>query len=664
MTNCMDAHGDMSTQEMIDLIAACPPGPWPDGWGNWKNTVSAHQILADRFIDDLKPSRETYTQQRGIVIAGGGLKYFPSVWGNINLLRHFGCKLPIQLWYLGDGEIDPYMKRLLEPFDVECVDARKVAEEYPCRILCGWELKLFATLHSPFAEVLFLDADNGVVCDPTYLFETPEYKQHGAVFWPDYACWTLKPGVWNVFGMPDMADPEVAQHERAFESGQYLIDKRRCNRELRLGLWYAEHSDFTFQHVYGDKECFHLAWRKLNTEYAIPKAGPGWNTHTIVQYDFRGQIVFQHRCQDKWRFGGNRFVDSLANEELCFQLVRELAQIWSGTLWRNESPSASEKTTINSLTGRRALYRRVGYDERIIELCADRLVGSGADECERLWHVNHVDQQAVLTLSRVDRPTCHLKRDHEGVWRGAWLEHERMPIELIPFAQWQPTVENVKPTKPRLIITVAIGKVFEELLKLTGPILERYARRCKADFVVLSDTTQQWWGLEKFRVAQFSQAYDRTLYIDADVILRENAPDLFKLVPPGYVAMHDDYPHLPSYEWLFNERQSILQSQGRPMDRTETAWNTGLVLCDHQHASIWSPPLQAFLPSHCAEQFWIESNAREYPFYRLPTELNTQYWMPRFAELHPAAKIIHLANCPNDQRVALAKEFIESKVMI
>lgn len=430
MLSCGQANENMSPIEMVELIEHCPPGPWPDGWANWKSTVSAHETLVQRFIDELKPSRTVYAQQRGIVIAGGGLKYFPSVWVNVRLLRHFGCQLPVQLWYLGDGEIDPYMKRLLAPLGVECINARLLEAEHPCRILCGWELKLYATLHSPFSEVLFLDADNGVVCDPTYLFDAPQYQQHGAVFWPDYACWTLKPGVWKVFGMLDMAEPEVAQNERAFESGQYLIDKRRCDRELRLGLWYAEHSDFTFQHVYGDKECFHLAWRKLDTEYAMPKAGPGWNTHTIVQYDFRGQIVFQHRCQDKWRFGGNRFVESLANEQLCFDFVAELSRSWSGTLWRNEQPTAAEQASIDSLTGRRALYRRVGYDERILKLEAERLVGEGSAECERLWHLNHVDDQSVLTLSRLDRPTCHLREGEDGIWRGAWLEHEHMPVEL------------------------------------------------------------------------------------------------------------------------------------------------------------------------------------------------------------------------------------------
>jgi hypothetical protein len=262
------------------------------------------------------------------------------------------------------------------------------------------------------------------------LFDCEEYKRHGAIFWPDYACWTLKPGVWKVFGMMDMAEPEVAEHERAFESGQYLIDKRRCDRELRLSLFYAEHSDFTFQHVYGDKECFHLGWRRLGSDYAMPSAGPGWNVHTIVQFDFRGQIVFQHRCQDKWRLGGNRFVDSLANEQLCFDLVQQLASNWSGVLWRNEQPTASEQSVIDSIQGKKAIYKRVGYDERPIRFAADRMIGEGAAECERCWHINKLGESVVLTLSRLDRPTCHLRQRDQRTWAGHWLEYEQMPIEL------------------------------------------------------------------------------------------------------------------------------------------------------------------------------------------------------------------------------------------
>jgi hypothetical protein len=166
-TKCASATADLSVEDMIRLIDNAPPGPWPNGWASWANVNEAHRVMARRFAENLRPGRHAYPEERGIVIAGGGLKYFPSVWVNVHLVRHFGCKLPIQLWYLGDGECDPYMKRLLKSLGVECVDARKREKDIACRILCGWELKPYSTLYSPFAQVLFLDADNGVVRDPT-----------------------------------------------------------------------------------------------------------------------------------------------------------------------------------------------------------------------------------------------------------------------------------------------------------------------------------------------------------------------------------------------------------------------------------------------------------------------------------------------------------------
>jgi hypothetical protein len=165
-----------------------------------------------------------------------------------------------------------------------------------------------------------------------------------------------------------------------------------------MSLWYAEHSDFVFRVVYGDKKCFHLAWRFLGTEYAMPPQGPGWNQHTIVQYDFDGQVIFQHRCQDKWKLGGgNRRNPSLANEDLCFNLVAELRQIWDGVPWHNPDPTPQEQRVIEELAGRRFLYRRVGYDERPMRLEAGNKVGEGAAECERRWDVNIDDGHTMLS---------------------------------------------------------------------------------------------------------------------------------------------------------------------------------------------------------------------------------------------------------------------------
>lgn len=39
---------------------------------------------------------------------------------------------------------------------------------------------------SSFSEILYLDSDSVPLTDPTFLFDSPTYKQHGAVLWPDF----------------------------------------------------------------------------------------------------------------------------------------------------------------------------------------------------------------------------------------------------------------------------------------------------------------------------------------------------------------------------------------------------------------------------------------------------------------------------------------------
>ena len=123
---------------------------------------------------------------RGIVMAAGGVKFQINAWVCIRMLRDLGCQLPIQCWYLGESERNQAWEQIVASYGVECIDAYQVREKYPHARLHGWELKPYAIQHSPFAEVLFLDADNVPVCDPTFLFETPQYQEHGAIFWPDF----------------------------------------------------------------------------------------------------------------------------------------------------------------------------------------------------------------------------------------------------------------------------------------------------------------------------------------------------------------------------------------------------------------------------------------------------------------------------------------------
>ncbi|MBI4326122.1 MAG: hypothetical protein HY674_12780 [Chloroflexi bacterium] len=277
----------------------------------------------EAFIPTIRGYPNRYAG-RGIVICGGGLKYFTPAWVCINMLRKLGCTLPIQLWYLGAQEMDRKMKSLLAPLQVVCVDAFAVARRYPMRRLGGWELKPFAVLHCPFQEVLYLDADNVPVRNPEFLFDSPQFQETGAVFWPDFGQLEKTQIIWKVSGTTRPAHPE-------FESGQLVVDKKRCWRALCLARWFNEQSDFYYQHLHCDKETFHVAFEKLGKSYSLIGTPIHPLPGTMCQHDFAGHRLFQHRNTDKWNlFLNNKPVSDFWLEEDCRQFVRQLRGQWDG----------------------------------------------------------------------------------------------------------------------------------------------------------------------------------------------------------------------------------------------------------------------------------------------------------------------------------------------
>jgi hypothetical protein len=281
-------------------------------------------VEAARYIPTIPPYPSHY-EGRGIVICGGGKTYFTNAWVCMNMLRHLGCNLPIELWHLGAAELDARMAGWVEPLGVRCVDALEVRKRHPSRILNAWESKPFAIIHSSFKEVLFLDADNVPAGDPTYLFDTAPYQQTGAILWPDFEEYIFATRTWRVFGMR-------RRYELQVESGQILIDKSKSWKPLKLCMWYNEHSDFFYQYTYGDKDTFQLAWRKLNVEYAMPKAPPSRSVGRVIyQHDFEGRKIFQHRNRDKWDLHqSHQPLPGFEHEETCVNFLNDLRSKWDG----------------------------------------------------------------------------------------------------------------------------------------------------------------------------------------------------------------------------------------------------------------------------------------------------------------------------------------------
>lgn len=394
-----------------------------------------HRAMLEAALEDTPAFPAERFDGRGIVLCAGGDVYFPCAWVCIRMLRRAGCTLPVELWYRGRREMTPRMIALLEPYGVTCIDAYEVARRQPYRRLDGWEMKPFAIAWSRFAEVLYLDADNVPLRNPEFLFETDAYRGAGAVFWPDRYSgpgtgfeW-LRREAWELCGVPYRLEPEI-------EAGQLVIDKRRCWPALTMTLHLNAHSDFYYAYFYGDKDTFHLAWRRIGTPYALVPFPPRTlgASAAIVQHDFEGRPLFQHRNGQKWSLAQPaRPVPGFEHEAECFAFIEELQALWQppARVLPGEF-SGSEMQVYRELCATRVFaYAHEWHPARRIELRPDFSVGDGRARMEVAWMVeDDQDGEPLLSIRNANAPTCFLRREDGGTWRGRWLVYDRGRVTL------------------------------------------------------------------------------------------------------------------------------------------------------------------------------------------------------------------------------------------
>jgi hypothetical protein len=235
---------------------------------------------------------------RGIVTCGS-LKFAPYLWILIRSLRAVGCSLPIELWHM-EGEVNEPLERWLAPYGVTFRNGGRLPWGRNRYFNGAHGIKPYAVVHSSFREVLFLDADNCAIVDPTFLFDAPEFSEQGEVFWSDPM---------NTAGRLGCAalrqDFGVTPGGEEFESGQFLVDKARAWRALMLTLHMNELSGYYYRFLFGDKETFRLAFDAVQQPYTLVLPPPhastrDWRRKGHLQYWTDGRALFQHRACPKW----------------------------------------------------------------------------------------------------------------------------------------------------------------------------------------------------------------------------------------------------------------------------------------------------------------------------------------------------------------------------
>jgi hypothetical protein len=104
-------------------------------------------------------------------------------------------------------------------------------------------------------------------------------------------------------------------------------------------------------------------------------------------------------------------------------------------------------------------------------------------------------------------------------------------------------------TEGNVVIVPAKGARAKAELEITRPFAEAYAKRIGADYVVVGGDSDRPVHRIKCEALDVARGYDRVLLIDADVLIRPQAPDVFAIVPEGALGAFPEGRFFPRQDF-------------------------------------------------------------------------------------------------------------------
>lgn len=181
----------------------------------------------------------------------------------------------------------------------------------------------------------------------------------------------------------------------------------------------------------------------------------------------------------------------------------------------------------------------------------------------------------------------------------------------------------------RAIITLTVGKEYTKMARLTHPLMLRYAKFCRADFVSYrTRTVPRSWPVhfQKFRSCrQALGKYDRVMFLDTDCVVFPSCPDLFSLVTPG---MFGGFDEISFWGPAWGMTQLFKLRVCRPTVKLEL-WNgahlnAGVWVFDKRHRKLFADPSTGPMLWDFPEQTLMSWRLSVYrtPIVRLPEATN------------------------------------------
>jgi hypothetical protein len=213
----------------------------------------------------------------------------------------------------------------------------------------------------------------------------------------------------------------------------------------------------------------------------------------------------------------------------------------------------------------------------------------------------------------------------------------------------------------KLVLTIACGNLYQKIGSLTHPSIKSYAQKIGAEFLSInnkniSETTPHW---EKFQIYNLLDDYDRILYMDSDIIIRDDCPNLFDEVPEDKLGMFN--------EAFFTDRSKELMIDiCNKYDEKLPSWdgryfNSGVAVISGSHKKLFKKPEKevfSYYEQSYLNMMIVKLNIK---MHELHYKFNRMTCMDTYTgEDRHNSFIIHYAGYPNpDLVIDLIKKDLE-----
>ena len=208
-------------------------------------------------------------------------------------------------------------------------------------------------------------------------------------------------------------------------------------------------------------------------------------------------------------------------------------------------------------------------------------------------------------------------------------------VDIVNFVDDVPT-----PTSDYAICVIPANDSAMELLDISRESIKKYAKKCGADYIELTgDQHPDWPMANKYRLYSVTKVYQKTLYLDCDVIVSDKAPNIFDATPDDKISAFDEYPiwkNKNDAQWIIKEQDLIVRRVLSDKQKNnfiengksiypETMINGGVLVIPRSCSDYYRQPEKQYPRRWCFDQNYLTLLLPENKFNKLDFKWNCLY---------------------------------------